>query len=109
VGSRLFVDAAFPAGRPFKMFDDVGDVSELPINTGFNQSLIKKPSGGSDERMPRQIFFIPRLLPDEHHRRFAHATFSKNCLGRVLIQIATHAAIGRRFEGSVIYRVRKIV
>src|SRR4030095_16032312 len=62
---RFFVDAAFATRLPLKMFDNISDVSLRAINSSFDERLIKKPAGGTDERFSSEILFIARLLSDE--------------------------------------------
>ena len=65
-GIGFLMNAAFSAGFPFEMFDNIGDVSLRTIDTGFVQRIVKKSAGGADKRFAREIFFVAWLFADEN-------------------------------------------
>src|SRR5688572_4999677 len=107
VSSRFLVDSSLAARLPFKMFDDVCDVRQFAIDPGFDQRLVEKAPRGTDKRMARQILFITRLLADKHDARQTNAAFAEYRLRRMLVQLAAHAATGRRLQCGVVDLVRK--
>jgi len=62
---RFFVQPAFAEGFPFKMFNGVGDVTEITIDLRLIQGAIQQPAGWSDEWETSAIFSIPGLFPDK--------------------------------------------
>src|SRR5205807_3529454 len=66
---RLLVNAAFAAGLPLEVLDDVRHVDLRAVDAGFPEGPVEQAAGGSDERMPFQIFGVAGLFTDEHHRR----------------------------------------
>src|SRR6267143_5034597 len=52
-GVWFLLNAAFATRFPFEMFDNIGDVSLRPVDTGLDQCVIKQTPGGADERLAR--------------------------------------------------------
>jgi hypothetical protein len=92
------MNAAFATRFPFEMFDNIGDVSLRPIDARLDKRIIKQPTGGTNERLAREIFFVAWLFADEHDCR-ALASFAEDSLRASFPKVAGFA-IGRgRFEG----------
>ncbi len=72
-GIRLFVNAAFAARLPFKVFDGIRNVNFFSINPRFHQSFIQHSSGRTNKRLPFQILSIARLFPYENNFGFRSA------------------------------------
>src|SRR6266508_2113898 len=87
---RFFMDAAFATRLPFKMFDNICDVSLRAIDTRFVERIIKKPTGGTNEGMSLKIFFIAGLFANEHDHRAA-AAFAEDGLRASFPEVAGFA------------------
>src|SRR5690242_7049153 len=61
----FFVNAAFTSWFPLEMFDNIGDVSLLAIDSGFLERTIKHSSSRSHKRFACQIFFVAWLFSYE--------------------------------------------
>ena len=59
------MNATFPPRLPFEVFDGVGDVAGISVNSRLRECAIKKPAGRSDERMALLVFLISRLLANQ--------------------------------------------
>jgi hypothetical protein len=64
-GTGLLMNAPLAALFELEMFDDVGDIDISSRNAGLFESAVQKLSGGPNEGVALQIFFIPRLLADK--------------------------------------------
>src|SRR5207248_7188824 len=84
---RLLVDAALAARLPLEVLDDVGHVDGRSIDARFTERAIEQLARRSDERVPAQVFVVPRLLADEHQLRFLRA-FAEDRLRAAAPQIA---------------------
>src|SRR5215469_7632611 len=99
----FFVDAPFPAGFPLKMLHGIGYVYFFPVDAGFVQQPIEKPSSGPDEGFSLQVFLMAGLLAD-HHDFCARTTRSKNGLRAGSPQVAVFAMFGFLRERSKRFR-----
>jgi hypothetical protein len=98
------VKPPFAAPDPFEMLDGVSHIHLIAGYTGFRESLVKHPSGRSNERKTLAVFLVPRLLADEDHFGMRR-TFTENRLSGVLIEIAAFAVCGsfsERFRGELL-------
>jgi hypothetical protein len=62
---RFLVNATFAPRLPFEMFDGVGDVAGISVNSRLCECTIKKSAGRADERMALLVFLISRLLANQ--------------------------------------------
>src|SRR6266542_4239548 len=90
---RFFMDAAFAARLPLKMFDNISDVSLRAVDAGFFQGVIEQATGGTNEWMSGEIFFIAGLFADEHDYRAA-APFAEDGLRTAFPEVAGFAIGG---------------
>lgn len=81
----LLVKAALAARLPLEMLHRIGDVDEVAVDTGFDQTAVEQMAGRPDEGLAGQVLAIARLLADEDQTRMRIA-FSENSLRRVLIK-----------------------
>src|SRR5438309_1719158 len=81
---RFLMNTPFAARLPFEMLHRVGDINLFAIDSRFLERAVHDFSGRTNERFPGNIFVIPRLLANEHDRRFLW-TFAKYRLGGVLV------------------------
>ncbi len=86
------MDSPLSARLPFEVLDDIGDVDEPPLDAGILQRPIEQLPRRADKRMSGQVFFVARLLADEHHLR-ARGPFAKDRLRRMFPQVAIPAAL----------------
>jgi hypothetical protein len=89
-----FMQPTLAARFVFEMFDRVGDVDLVAVETGFIQGAIEHTPGRPDKRMALPIFLITRLFADKHEVGTGIAV-PKYRLRRVLIERA--ALADRRF------------
>ncbi len=72
------------------MFDGVGHVHRLAIDTCRLEGLVEHDTCGSDKGLTGDVLFVARLLTDEDHLR-RPAALAEHGLRRVLPQIAGSA------------------
>ena len=48
------------------MLDDIGHIRLPPLDAGLRERIAQETAGGADKWMPCTIFFVARLLADEH-------------------------------------------
>jgi len=77
------MQANFPAGHKFEMFDRAGDVNLLAVDAGLGQSAVEHLSRWSYERFSGEVFLVAGLFADQHDSRVRRA-FAKYGLGRIL-------------------------
>src|SRR6266550_875751 len=68
-GVRLLVDALFSARLPLEVLHHIRHVNLRAVDARLVERAIEQSAGGTDERLPLQIFRVAGLLADEHHRR----------------------------------------
>ena len=85
-GVRFLVQAPLSTLFKFKMFNDIGDVNLLAVNTGLFQCAVQQLTGGPDEWLSLKIFVVPGLLSDEEKMGLP-GTLTKYGLSRMLPQI----------------------
>ena len=61
----FLVNTTFAPRLPFEVFDGVGDVAGIPVNSRLCECTIQKPSRRSDKRMALLVFLISRLLANQ--------------------------------------------
>jgi hypothetical protein len=61
---RLLVQAALAAQLEFEMLNGVGDIYEPAIDPGFFERAVEQFASGPDERTPRDVLLVARLLAD---------------------------------------------
>src|SRR4051812_36616436 len=83
----LGVNSPLAARLPLEVLDDVGDVDEAAIDAGFLQRAIEQLARRSEERMPREIFRVARLLADHHDVR-SRRSFTEDRLRSQSVQVA---------------------
>src|SRR6266498_3008750 len=103
---RFFVDAAFATRLPLEMFDNISDVSLRAVDAGFFQGVIEQATGGTNEWMASEIFFIAGLFADEHDHRAA-APFAEDGLRASFPEVAGFAIGGGLAQRRQGYFVRK--
>src|SRR5437870_6140639 len=92
------MNSALTSRLPFEMFHCVRDVNLGSINSSFFERLIHDFSGRSNKGLTGDIFIIPWLFADEHHR-CAFRALAKNGLRRALEKV-TGLTIFRRLTRS---------
>ena len=81
---------AFAAHFILEVLHGAGDERIRSLDPGVRQHLIEKPSGWPDKRLSGEIFFVARLLADQHEGRVARA-FAGHRLGGVAVKRAARA------------------
>jgi len=76
------------------MFHRVRDINLRSVDSSFFERSIHDLSSGSNEGFTGDIFIIPWLFADQHHR-CCFRPLAKNCLRRALVKVA-RLAIFRR-------------
>lgn len=76
------MQSSFSARLVLEMLDRIGDVDTSPVDPCFRKRLAEYAPGGADERMPDNIFFVTRLLTDQHHC-CGRPALSEHCLRSV--------------------------
>src|ERR1043165_591749 len=94
---RFFVNASFTSWFPLEMFDNIGDVSLLAIDSGFLERTIKHSSSRSHKRFACQIFFVAWLFSAEKSYCSTLA-LSENGLRALFPKVTPFAISRRRFE-----------
>src|SRR5687767_15837601 len=61
---RFGMDAALAARLPFEVLDDIRDVHPRTADASLFEGTIEQAPGRADERMPREVLGIARLLAD---------------------------------------------
>src|SRR5947209_1288292 len=90
------MDASLAARLPFEVFDRISHVRFGSLNASLCQGAVEQLARGTDERLPLDVFFVPRLLSDKHDASALRA-FSKNRLRTPQVQVASFARM-RRFS-----------
>ena len=85
------MNAPLAARLPLEVLHDVGDVDRRPVDPRLDERAIEQTARRPDERTPRQILFVPRLLAHEHHARVTRA-FAEHGLRPTLVELARGAA-----------------
>ena len=98
----LFMKPPLPTRLPFEVFDGIGDEQLRAVETGTGESPVQHGAGGTHERLTAQVFFVSRLLADQHDAGIARPR-ARHRLGRVPPNVAAAAglwsirlAVGRR-------------
>jgi hypothetical protein len=84
------MDPALPARLPLKMFHRVRHKDLGSVDASLFKRSIHNFAGGTNERLTRDVFVIPRLFAYQHHR-CAFVAFAKNSLRRALIKMTGRA------------------
>jgi len=87
---RLFVNAPFAARLPLEVLHDIRDVDLRAIDACFFERFVEQSAGRTDEGTSGEIFFVARLLADEHHRRRL-LSFAENGLRCAFVQVTGRA------------------
>lgn len=90
---RLLVNPALAAGLPLKVFDGVCHIGVAAIDAGFMQRLVEQSARRTDEGTSLQVFFVVRLLADEHDACLGLA-FTEDGLCTTLPKITRAAILG---------------
>jgi hypothetical protein len=86
--ARLFVQPALAALFKFEVLHGIRDIHMVPAHSGIDKSAVQYAAGRSDERMPLDIFVVPRLFADEEQSRFSRP-FPEHGLRRVPVEVAS--------------------
>ncbi len=66
---RPLVQAPFAAQLMFEVLHRIGHKDFGASNPGFRERLVKHASGGTNERLARDVFLVAGLLADQHQMR----------------------------------------
>jgi hypothetical protein len=86
----FFMQADFSPRFPFEVLNCIGDIDVSSVDTGGLKTLVKQLPGGSDKWLSLPIFTIAWLLTHQKNGGVS-ATFAKNDLGRISVQVASLA------------------
>src|SRR5215813_13574791 len=100
---RLLVNPALSARLPAEVFHRVRDVHRRAVDARCFECAVENASSGTDEWLTRPIFFIARLLANEHDRRMRWSG-TEDCLRGTTPEI-TALALG---SGSLCRRKRRM-
>ena len=64
---RLFVNPTLPSRLPLEVFNRVGHVSLLAIDSGLDECFIENGAGRPHEGSAFDVFLVAGLLADEHY------------------------------------------
>jgi hypothetical protein len=90
----LLVETDFAPWLPLEMLDRVGDIHLSAIDACRLKALIKKLTGGPNERFSLHIFAITRLFPNQEDSGMGCA-FAKDDLGRFPVHVASATVLCR--------------
>lgn len=87
---RLLVQPPFAADDELEVFDRVGDIGALALDSRIPQRPVKQHARRSDEGLTGKVLLVARLFADEHEARVRRSLAEHN-LARVLPQRARAA------------------
>src|SRR5262249_56002587 len=88
---RPFVQPALAAHFMLEVLHGIGDESLPPLDVRILQGLVEQAAGRANKGLAGKVFFVARLLADQHERRMARS-LTRHRLRGIAVERATRAA-----------------